>query len=176
MKPSTLTPLQQRFCDEYLRSSNGKSAAIRAGYSVKSAAPKACNLLKLPQVQQYLNEKRAALKEELNLDAKQILQGYANIAFFDVSTLYDENEKLLPLSTLNPAAKAAIGVEVLEKTAGSSDTPIQAKRVVKVSVQSKLAALNALAKHMGLFEKNNQHQQEDNRYQVFIGDMEISRT
>lgn len=176
MKSLTLTLKQQRFCDEYLKSVNGKSAAVRAGYSPKTAAKNACKLLKLPKIQEYLSEKRTALSKELNLDGKQILEEYARIAFFDVGTLYDDNDKLLPLSELAPATKAAIGIEVVETNTGAGDTRIQAKRVVKVSLQSKLAALGALAKHLGLFEKGNQPKQEEDRYIVYVGDQLISRT
>ena len=176
MKPSTLTPLQQLFCDEYLVDANGKAAATRAGYSPKTAAKNACKLLKLPKVQGYLSEKRTALSKELNLDAKQILQEYARIAFFDVGALYDENEQLLPLSELDPGTKAAIGIEVFEKNVGTGETRVQAKRVVKVSPQSKLAALGALAKHLGLFEKNNRQQQPKGNHVVYIGGVKISHT
>lgn len=176
MKQLTLTPMQQRFCDEYLLDVNGKAAAIRAGYSPKTAVKKACHLLKLQPVKEYLAEKREVISEELGLSATQLLQEYARIAFFDARNLYDDNHRLIPFNELPPDTAAAIGVEMFEKCVGSGDTRLQAGRVVKIGLQHKLAALNALAKHLGLFEKENMKTMPNEPMRVFIGDMEISRT
>ena len=40
-----LTPKQQRFCEEYVKDHNGAQAAIRAGYSVRTAREQAAALL-----------------------------------------------------------------------------------------------------------------------------------
>lgn len=49
-----LNPKQQDFCREYLIDLNGKQAAIRAGYSQKTAEVQASRLLSLAKVQAYL--------------------------------------------------------------------------------------------------------------------------
>lgn len=64
-----LTAKQQRFCDEYLIDLNATQAAIRAGYSQKTAAVIATENLRKPNVRDYI-EKRLAEKEEA-LIAKQ---------------------------------------------------------------------------------------------------------
>jgi len=176
MNPSTLTPLQQRFCDEYLIDINGKAAALRAGYSAKNAASQASQLLKKPQVQQYLADKRAAMSEELNIAAKEILQEYARIAFFDIRTMFDDNKQLIPLSDLPTNTSAAVAaMDVYEKYVGHGDERIQAGRVVKVHLHSKLAALDALAKHLGLFDKDNKQNRQPQDTVVYIGKTLISR-
>src|SRR5699024_7048506 len=69
------TAQQKLFVDEYLkfRKSNQKEAAIRAGYSPKSAESQASQLLKNTQVQKYLNEREkqveADLRQEFMFDA-----------------------------------------------------------------------------------------------------------
>lgn len=45
-----LTPRQRRFVDEYLLDLNGKQAAIRAGYSPKTAEVLASQTLRNPKV------------------------------------------------------------------------------------------------------------------------------
>ena len=45
-----LPPRQQHFVAEYLVDQNGKAAAIRAGYSPRSAQVKASRMLDKPQV------------------------------------------------------------------------------------------------------------------------------
>lgn len=64
-----LTAKQQRFCDEYLIDLNATQAAIRAGYSEKTAAVIATENLRKPNIRDYI-EKRMAEKEEA-LIAKQ---------------------------------------------------------------------------------------------------------
>jgi phage terminase small subunit len=130
----------------------------------------------LQPVKEYLAEKRKAISEELGLSATQLLQEYARIAFFDARNLYDDNRRLIPFNELPADTAAAIGVEMFEKCTGGEDTHLQAGRVVKIGLQHKLAALNALAKHLGLFEKNNQQQQPKENHIVYIGDMKISHT
>ena len=49
-----LNPKQQDFCREYLIDLNGKQAAIRAGYSQKTAEVQASRLLSLAKVKAYL--------------------------------------------------------------------------------------------------------------------------
>ncbi|MFQ9855175.1 MAG: terminase small subunit [Ruminococcus callidus] len=70
-----LTEQRKQFVDEYikLKCKNQRQAAINAGYSPKSAAQQACDLLKNPEVQEYLQKQKAALirriQEELAISA-----------------------------------------------------------------------------------------------------------
>lgn len=64
-----LTAKQKRFCDEYLIDLNATQAAIRAGYSAKTAAVIATENLRKPNIREYI-DKRIAEKEEA-LIAKQ---------------------------------------------------------------------------------------------------------
>lgn len=58
---------QKRFVREWLIDMNGTRAAIRAGYSAKSAANTASRLMKDPDVQAYRNELLKAKFEELGI-------------------------------------------------------------------------------------------------------------
>jgi phage terminase small subunit len=68
-----LTDQQQLFCDQYLVDLNGKQAAIRAGYSEKTAEVQASRLLSYAKVQEYIKEKQNTLSEKLSLDAEWVL-------------------------------------------------------------------------------------------------------
>lgn len=63
----TLTAKQKRFVREWLVDMNGTRAAIRAGYSEKSAANTASRLMKDPDVQAYRNELLKAKFDELGI-------------------------------------------------------------------------------------------------------------
>ena len=70
-----LTPKQQRFVEEYLVDSNGTQAAIRAGYSPKTANEQACDLLAKPSIAEAVAAGRARLSEKTGLDAQWVLDG-----------------------------------------------------------------------------------------------------
>ena len=65
-----LNPKQEAFCREYVIDSNGKQAAIRAGYSKKTAEVQASRMLSYVKVQEYIQSMRdkATSKTELTLD------------------------------------------------------------------------------------------------------------
>ena len=63
----TLTAKQKRFVQEWMIDLCGTRAAIRAGYSEKSAANTASRLMKDPDVQAYRNELLKAKFDELGI-------------------------------------------------------------------------------------------------------------
>jgi len=69
-----LNPKQLRFCEEYMRDSNGTQAAIRAGYSAKTANEQGSKLLAKGSIQEKLGELRKEFKEETGLTPEKILQ------------------------------------------------------------------------------------------------------
>ena len=56
-----LTPKQKRFCEEYLIDLNATQAAIRAGYSLKTAEQTASRLLRNVKVQEYIAKRQKGL-------------------------------------------------------------------------------------------------------------------
>ena len=69
-----LTAKQQRFCDEYLIDLNGTEAAIRAGYSKKTAAVIASENLKKPNIKKYIEERMAEKEKDLIADQDEVLK------------------------------------------------------------------------------------------------------
>ena len=64
-----MTDKQQRFCDEYLTDLNATQAAIRSGYSEKTAYSIGNENLKKPELKKYIEERMA--EKEAELIAKQ---------------------------------------------------------------------------------------------------------
>lgn len=69
-----LTDKQQRFCDEYLIDLNATQAAIRAGYSKKTAAQTAARLLTNVKIQEYIENRMAEKEKELIADQDEVLK------------------------------------------------------------------------------------------------------
>lgn len=69
-----LTAKQQRFCDEYLIDLNGKQAAIRAGYSERSAKQIAQENLTKPDLKEYIEKRMEEKEKELIADQDEVLK------------------------------------------------------------------------------------------------------
>lgn len=71
---ANMTDKQQRFCDEYLIDLNGTQAAIRAGYSEKTARNIASENLAKPDIQQYIKKRMAEKEKTLIADQDEVLR------------------------------------------------------------------------------------------------------
>jgi len=69
-----LTAKQQRFCDEYLIDLNATQAAIRAGYSKKTAGSIATENLSKPAIKMYIERRMAEKESKLIADQDEVLK------------------------------------------------------------------------------------------------------
>lgn len=69
-----LTIKQQRFCDEYLISGNATQAAIKAGYSPKTAKFIANENLNKPYLRDYIEERLKKLEDQKVADVTEVMQ------------------------------------------------------------------------------------------------------
>mgnify|MGYP001029947012 CR=1 FL=1 len=69
-----MTPRQQKFCDEYFISGNATDAAIKAGYSPKTAKNIGSENLAKPDLKAYIEAQLAALHSEKIADATEVLE------------------------------------------------------------------------------------------------------
>ena len=65
---------QKRFCDEYLIDCNAKQAAIRAGYSSKTAKITGAKLLTNANLKAYIEEQLEKIHNEKTADAQEVLE------------------------------------------------------------------------------------------------------
>ena len=99
-----LTEKQKRFCDEYLVDLNGTQAAIRAGYSEKTAKQIAQQNLTKLDIQEYIKKRMAEKEDALIAKQDEVLQTLTRVlrrqemdtvvvTCKERSSGYDENEK-----------------------------------------------------------------------------------
>lgn len=69
-----MTAKQQRFCDEYLIDLNATQAAIRAGYSEKTAKVTGCENLTKPNIKEYIDKRMAEKDAALIADQDEVLR------------------------------------------------------------------------------------------------------
>jgi phage terminase small subunit len=86
------------FAAEYVQDLQPGPAAIRAGYSPKTASQQGCTLLRDPAVQAEIQRLQAAKFEKTALKAEDVLEGLRQIAFADLTRLFTPEGDLIPLS------------------------------------------------------------------------------
>ena len=146
-----LTPKQAAFCQEYLVDLNAKRAALRAGYSAKSAEEIGYQLLQKTPVAARIEELRTKQQVRTGISADRALQEAARLACFDVRKLCDAAGNPIPISQLDDDTAAAIqGLELATEKDGEGFTTVR-----KYKVADKNAALERVFKHLGLFERDN---------------------
>lgn len=148
-----LTPRQEAFVKEYLVDRNGTQAAIRAGYSAKTARSQAERLLTNVAIRRAVDAGMSDLAARVGLTAERVMRERMRIAFFDPRKLLDSEGNPKPLQDLDDDTAAAIaGLDVVQMT-GSDETPGVISVVKKYKLAAKDTSLAALEKYLGLNEK-----------------------
>lgn len=94
---SELTEKQRLFCLYFVRLKNATQAAINAGYSPHSASEIGYENLRKPQIRAEINRLRKRVSNELFIDAMDILEQYAKIAFADITDFVEFGQEEVPL-------------------------------------------------------------------------------
>ena len=69
-----LTVKQRRFADEYIICGNATGAAIKAGYSKKTASVMASENLTKPNIKKYIDERLEAIQNEKIADQREVME------------------------------------------------------------------------------------------------------
>lgn len=143
-----LNPRQRRFVEEYLIDLNATQAAIKAGYSKKTARQIGEENLTKPAIALAVKLAISERSERTEVNADRVLREYARIGFFDIRKIFNDDGSMKPIGELGDDEAAVIaGVEVSEIRDGDGMVIGQLK---KIKLADKLGALNALARHLGL--------------------------
>ena len=94
---ANLTPKQQRFVEEYLIDLNATQAAIRAGYSEKTAKVIAAQNLSKLNVQEAIEEAQSKRTEQTQIDSAYVLKRLVEIDQMDVLDIMDDDGNVKPL-------------------------------------------------------------------------------
>ena len=144
-KKAKLTAKQQRFVDEYLIDLNATQAAIRAGYSVKTANEQGSQNLAKLSIQQAIAEQMAERSKRTGINQDRVVLELAKIALVKMTDIVDSQGRIK--SDASPDDLACI--ESVKYKESESDTGSSVEREVKIA--SKLKALELLGKHLGMW-------------------------
>jgi phage terminase small subunit len=139
------TRKQLFFVAEYLVDLNGTQAAIRAGFSPRTAAKQAPQLLARPCIQTAIREAMEDREKRTNIRSDKVLREIARIGFSDIRKAFDDSGELKQLKELDDDTAAAISsIEIISSGDGSL--------IKKIKVWDKNSALEKLCKHLGLYD------------------------
>jgi phage terminase small subunit len=145
MRP--LTPKQQMFIKEYLIDLNGSKAAVRAGYSPKTAEFQASRLLSKAKVSEAVKLAMDARSAKTEITAERVLRELGRVAFGDqraVMSWGPDGVKLRPSNALTDDEAAMVSeVSETETLNGGS---------LKLKTHDKIKALELIGKHLGMFK------------------------
>lgn len=138
-----LTIKQKIFVQEYLVDLNATQAAIRAGYSPKTAEVQGCRLLSNAKVQEAIQKAMKTRETRTEITQDRVLEELARIAFSDATDIAEVQGgvvKIRDTQDLNPAQKSAIACIK------------EGKYGIEVTRYDKLRALEMLGRHLGFFD------------------------
>ncbi len=145
-KGKKLSPKRQRFVDEYVVDLNGTQAAIRAGYSEKTAASQAERLLRNVDVAAEIAEKLQKISEETEIDAKWVRIRLQDELEADVADLYEGDG--LTIKPVNEWPKIfrtglTVGIDVTTTKIGEDSH----SQITRIRISDKIKRLELLGKH-----------------------------
>ena len=173
-----LTAKQQRFVDEYLIDLNATQAAIRAGYSERTARSISNENLTKPDIQAAIEKGMQARSGRVEITQDMVLRELAKIGFSDIRKVVrwgetqvrmvdgedDGPEDMVPYHGL-----ALIdSTEIDDNTAGAIAEVSQGKEGLKVKLHDKKGALVDIGRHLGMFSAPQHSALEDELKRIEI--------
>lgn len=152
-----LTPKQARFAEEYLLDLNATQAAIRAGYSEKSACTIGAENLRKPQIQCEIIKRKASRSERTKIDADWLLTRLADEATADIADILNEQGGLKPVSEWPLVWRQGLvqGFDVEQRFVYEGGERVPDGYVIKVKLSDRVKRLELIGKHVdvGAFEE-----------------------
>lgn len=147
-----LTPKQRLFVAEYLKDLNATQAAIRAGYSAKTANEQGARLLAHVSVRQAVDLGMATRVNEIKVDANYVLQRLYEMAEADINDIYADDGSLLPVKDWPTVFRKGLvtGVDIEELFEGQGKDRKKIGETKKPRTIDRLAVMQTLGKHIGV--------------------------
>ena len=146
MAKPKLTAKQEMFCLEYLIDLNATQAAIRAGYSEKTAQVIGPENLAKPYIAERIALAFNERAESVTIDAKYVLKRLVEIDELDVIDILDDVGNMKAIRDWPKAWRTSIsGLDVQDMISGDTESVIK-----KIKWPDKLRNLELLGKHVDI--------------------------
>lgn len=159
MFKSDLTDQQINFALYYLENFNPKTAAIKAGYSPRSAHVAASRLLNDDKIKDVITKIKATQAEELYLKSRDIVNRHMKIAFSDMADYVEFGKKTVQRILIDKNGQTDCFDEDVEylnfKNSSEVDTTLitkveKTKFGIKLELEDRKNSLNWLSEYFDL--------------------------
>lgn len=143
---SELNIKQEAFCREYIVDLNATQAAIRAGYSERTASSQGERLLRHAEVNKFISELLEKRNKEVQVNANYVLRRLVEIDEMDVADILTDAGDIKPIKEWPKVWRtslSAIDIQLIN----SGDMDVITK---KVKWPDKLRNLELLGKHVNV--------------------------
>jgi phage terminase small subunit len=156
-----LTPKQARFVEEYLRDLNATQAAIRAGFSERTANQQGPRLLENAEVLSAIDAAKFQRSIETGIDSRGLLRRLVDEAEADLADLFDGKNNFKSVEDWPPIWRQGLVqcVEIEALYDGQGKDRIQIGEVKKVRLSDRVRRLELIGKHVKVnaFQENVHH-------------------
>lgn len=143
-----LTEKQKIFVKEYLIDLNATQAAIRAGYSAKTADQIGFQLLNKTSVSEEIKKEMAKRSKRTGINADRVLNELARIAFANAKDVIDFENASIRENASEDDLACIQSVKVKKQISDKGETEERS-----VAMYDKKSALELLGKHLGMFKE-----------------------
>lgn len=144
---AALTARQRRFVDEYLVDLNATQAAIRAGYSPKTAGAIGAENLSKPEIADAIADAKAKRSERTEITIDRVLKELAAIGFANAGDYFEWGPEGITLRSKDDLTR-----EQQSAVSEVSETVTKAGSTVRVKLHDKVSALEKIGRHLGAFD------------------------
>lgn len=147
-----LNDRQRLFVEEYLADLNQTQAAIRAGFSPKTAKQKACNMMKKPNIREAVDKAMAERSKRTGINADRVLLELGRCGLYNALDFINAKDATVMDNATADDGAAIASVKV--KT-----TPTENGNIVEreIKLVDKLKALELAGRHLGMFIDKTEH-------------------
>ena len=177
--PGALTARQARFVEEYLVDLNATQAAIRAGYSARTADKIGSELLGKTRIAEAISDAQAARSERTQVTADQVIAELAAIGFAklgDYAAWGPSRFELFESGAVDSRAVQEIKVKETVLAGGENGETV-VRREYGIKLHDKLKALVKLGEHLGMWDARASATIDANvpgGVQIFLPDRKIT--
>jgi phage terminase small subunit len=164
--------MQELFVREYLKDLKGQEAAIRAGYSEKSAKQQAYLMLKEPAIKAAVDKAIQARANRLEITADMVLQELAKIGFASMGNylrITEDGDPMIDMSDCTPEQLSVLAEATVEDFKEGRGENARDVRKVKIKLHDKLGALTQIGRHLGMFTDKVDHTSGGQPFKALIG-------
>lgn len=153
----SLTPKQSCFVREYLIDLNATQAAIRAGYSAKTANEQGARMLAKVSIREAVADQMKARSNRTDITADKVLTELAKIGFADIRKVVKWGEGIPVTNPESGEVEISNGVALISSididdyTAASISEVSMTAQGIKVKMHDKRSALVDIGRHLGMF-------------------------